>query len=503
MKSLFLNTKIKINSFQTIKLLFIVFVVALTVFFLFTQVFDGKYFPENEDESIYYNSAKLFQETNSLKSPTCNSELRSKIGDFHWYGPGYHVIYGSFVKIFGFSNPNFIIFHFILFLLSIASVFFIPISLNQKLSFLVIFLSSFAAMPFIFTYFPESINVLLSLILMILYLKGNTKSQYLYIFIFTVLIFSLVRSTLIFWIFAILFNSKILSGFWKRILIVVVVFIFGIVCVKYLSAPTHISGFKEIHNSESTFNISNLVIGVKENLVKNIKNIYHYLFNHIFGLFSLFSFLFLVIASIHTYMFEKDNQNKQKIFGILFFTSLTLISFILLYTFDVFFIEKQIAFLVPGLIYIVINGNNKLSFILMIFVFMFFPFAFSKAKKNIEQRRESYVNVSKFNNQVDSFQSFVNHINPKYSEVNILYLYNEYELPKNLITCFLPLSKNKVPILYTQNIIDLDKPDSLKFQTHNLIRIDYVLSKNMLKLDWLDLKYSNGYIFLYSNKNND
>jgi hypothetical protein len=485
-----------------IKLLFIGFAISLSTYFVVTKVCDGRFFPDNEDESIFYNSAKLFQETNSFKSPTCNSELRSKIGEFHWYGPAYHLIYGFVAKLFGFNNTYFIKFHFFVFFLSILAIFFIPITFIDKISFLVLYLSSFISIPFIFTYFPETIHVLLSLLLLIIYLKGNENKKYFFLFVLCVLLFSIVRVTLVFWIFALLFNSKFLNSFFIRLLLVLSVFVIVFFYMKYFTAPAHVLGFKEIHSSNALFSISNLVNAVMDNFFRNIKMIYHYLFNHRYGLFSLISFMFLIIASLDAFLKERNKQDREKIFGILLFTFLTLMTFILLYTADIFFLEKQIAFLVPALIYIVIKYNKNVSLILLLFVFIFFPFSFAKTKKNIEQRRESYNLVSNFKLEVSNFREFVKHINTKHSEVNVLYLYNEYDLPNNLITCFLPLSKNGVPILYTQNIIDLNKPDSLKFQVHNKIRIDYVISKNKLDFEWLTPEYFNGYIYLYSKKTN-
>ena len=109
--------------------IYILLVVLLVTVLFFQSINKEEYFPSYEDELIYYNSAKLFNESNSLKSAFCLNEDRSYIGDFNWYGPFYHVIYGGTAKVFGFNNIFFIVFNYFLFLGSILISFLLKIYL--------------------------------------------------------------------------------------------------------------------------------------------------------------------------------------------------------------------------------------------------------------------------------------------------------------------------------------------------------------------------------------
>src|SRR3989304_2753267 len=97
------------------KILFITSSSILFSLFVYA-IYDGKFFPTSEDETIYYNSARLFQQTNSIQASDCVMEEVSKIGRCNWYGPFYNIFYGSLAKIIGYESIQFVIIHFLLIL---------------------------------------------------------------------------------------------------------------------------------------------------------------------------------------------------------------------------------------------------------------------------------------------------------------------------------------------------------------------------------------------------
>ena len=70
---------------------------------------NGKYFAAEEDETIYYNCARLFSETGSVRATECNTENVAKVWQCNWYGPMYYLFYGGIAKIAGVHNYNFLL----------------------------------------------------------------------------------------------------------------------------------------------------------------------------------------------------------------------------------------------------------------------------------------------------------------------------------------------------------------------------------------------------------
>jgi hypothetical protein len=66
-----------------------------------------------------------------------------------------------------------------------------------------------------------------------------------------------------------------------------------------------------------------------------------------------------------------------------------------------------------------------------------------------------------------------------------------------MTTCVLPLSVGKTPILYTSNVVSDDSSTEEKFKLHNLIRVDYILSKSKLDFSYVNKVYENPYYYLY------
>src|SRR6187431_1981608 len=107
--------------------------IAFLGFLFFQAVADDRYFLVNEDEVINYCSAKVFSEVQSLRAEGCIEENVSRIGDMNWYGPGYSILYGTAKIFFGNSLSLFVKIHFALTLVSILIIFFLPVSLENRL----------------------------------------------------------------------------------------------------------------------------------------------------------------------------------------------------------------------------------------------------------------------------------------------------------------------------------------------------------------------------------
>ena len=170
------------------------------------KIADGHYFLKHEDEAIYYGCAKLFASTNSVQAAGCNVEDVSPVGRINWYGPGFHVVYGTLFKIFGPSPIVFTWFHFLLALLSLVLIMKIPVAMELRITFALAFALSQQFISYIFTFFPETLVLFFATILTgLLYYQStdeNVKNRRLASSLFVALcfIFSLCRITFVFWL---------------------------------------------------------------------------------------------------------------------------------------------------------------------------------------------------------------------------------------------------------------------------------------------------------------
>ncbi|MFN5370375.1 MAG: hypothetical protein ACK5B6_02835 [Bacteroidia bacterium] len=116
-----------LNKLKTQRLIFkIAYYVAVSlVFFIIFYAFrtGNGVRPTHEDDCIYFNSARLFYETGSLKAWGFIDSNVSLIGEYNWYGPGYGLLYGGISKIFSFhEGATIIAFHFLFLLFSFTPV---------------------------------------------------------------------------------------------------------------------------------------------------------------------------------------------------------------------------------------------------------------------------------------------------------------------------------------------------------------------------------------------
>lgn len=125
----------------------------------------GKYFFAEEDEGIYYNAARTFAETSSARAADCNDESVSRIGQFDWYGPMYHIFYGSVAKIAGEHTYNFLVVNLICLAVIVLLVWRADFAKQTKLLITCAFLSAYPMIFYIFTLYPETLELLFAVIL--------------------------------------------------------------------------------------------------------------------------------------------------------------------------------------------------------------------------------------------------------------------------------------------------------------------------------------------------
>lgn len=468
--------------FSKILLIYILGIVSFVSFYLVLGLKNG-YYLTDEDETINYNSARLFYETNSLKSSFCNEEQRSVLGGFNWYGPGYHVIYGGLAKLFGFSSNLFIVFNYVLFLLSIGFSFLLKFEVNKRLIFTAIFISTYSGFCFVFTYFPETLHIFFTIVLLVVYSRINSNNRVIYLYILLIFIFSIIRYSTVFWIFSLLFLDKSILPLRKRIFISFFIFLLILFWFKFFTAPSHLGTLKNLQ----------VDVGLKKTIIDLFFNSYRGLIQF-FNLAnsSMIFVVILFIMFIEKLVFYKGIFDNTS-FGILFVCILSYFVFLFNYTTIPYYFEKQTMFILPMLVYLILklNVNVKLVFFISIF---FLPFSLTKMLNNFYTKSNTYLKHVKYEKLTNEFKLIFNGIVFDKKEINVLWNTNDFIEFNVLIESLLPVSKDRVPILYTCNFTNDIKN---KYKLHNRIRVDYILTRNDDLLGKYTIVKQNRYYCLY------
>ena len=223
----------------------------LLSYLFFSAIGDGRYFVAHEDEVINFCSAKLFSETGSVQAEGCITEDVSRIGRMNWYGPGYHLLYGSMRNIFGDSPTLFIQLHFVFALLTVLLVFFLPVAVESKLLIANALIFTHQFTSYIFTYFPEALHLLLALVLILLLIsihrsKAGERNRYVTLFIIMVLLLTIVRVTTIFWLAALIGLSESRSMALKMTFVFMAGLFMTLLYMKVFTAPPYAGEMQKI-----------------------------------------------------------------------------------------------------------------------------------------------------------------------------------------------------------------------------------------------------------------
>jgi hypothetical protein len=453
---------------------------------------DDAYFVAHEDEVIYYGSAQLFAETQSLQAESCIAEDVSKVGKFNWYGPGYNVVYGTLKMVFGNANSLFIRFHFVLACLILVIVFLSHLPMEDKLLLAGILLISEQFTVYIYSYFPELLHLFFSTALVYvlwqIYRQQSTP-RWISLFLMLVLAFSLCRITTIFFLAALL----PLGSNWRQRGPMMLIFVLGIVAsvlyLRFCIAPPYAG---EMHKLEKlyTFSIWNFLA---DSIKATLANAWRIVTTYSGPVFVL---LGLCILAIFNFWKTKDRFQLAAVLVALCLLG-TLMAF---YSVSPFYFVKQTAMLLPLLLVAAMRGPLLVTKWGLLLVVIYFWIPVNKHRtKAIEEHQHAFANLQNNASLREAFQLIRTSVEAK-KDLVILWCYNEYDYG-SAAQALLPYSTaSGNTIMYTTNIVfDQAVDPKVKFKLHHKLRVDYILSRQ--PLDWLasDLKLQTPYFYLYRN----
>lgn len=467
----------------------------------FQAIKQDAYFVAHEDEVIYYRSAKVFAETGSMQAESCINEDVSPIGKFNWYGPGYNAVYGSLLRMAGSSNALFIKFHFVLAVLTIVVVLLLNLPWESKLLAASILLTTEQLTCYIFSYFPETLHLFFSALLVIVLLQlfrqqneEHPNTIWVVLYVSLILIFSLCRITTIFWLAALL----PLGLSWRRRMPYIIVFIVGIIgsilYLRFFIAPPYAGEMHKIQNLYS-FNLINFVWETLKATARNMVEILKV--NSV----PIYLMLFLMGFTIYNYWKTKDKFQLSA-----FFISCCLVGVLMAYySVSPFYFVKQTAMLIPLLLVAFMRGPH-LSVKWMLFgVFIYFWVPVNKKRAEvIKEHHQAFNNLENNEPLRQAFQHIKTVVESNKNLV-ILWCYNEFDYG-GAAQALLPYSTSGGhPILYTTNIIfdHANTPLTEKFKLHHKLNIDYIISRQPLEWLSLSLVEQTTYFYLYKAKSTE
>lgn len=462
----------------------------------FRAVGDGHYFLFQEDEVINYSGSKLFAETGSLRAEGCIEENVSRIGEMNWYGPGYQVFYGSIARWFGNSPSLFVQIHFIVSLITLGLVFFFPIPIREKLFTAAALSLSQPFTVYLFSYYPESVNLCVAALLILWLLKvdqshSTKRNLFIGLFVATVLVFVLFRVTTVFWLAGLVALSRSRKEFWQMLSVAAIALIGTLAYMKLFTAPPYAS---EMHKIEMLYSFS-LLDFVWQTAKAIVRNGLHLLTSGSIPVY--FSLSLSVLLAIQ---WQKTRERFS--LAVLAIVVIMVIAFMAFYSGDPWYFLKQSSGLVPLLLTgVMISGaSGRMKFGVVALLVVSFLFSYSDLSSQIARHRDGWAALT----QNQQFVASLNHIRDLTEddkEVTVLWCYNEHAYGV-ATEALLPFSTKKgYPILYTTNIVGGDASPDERFKLHGRLPVGYIMSRlpitGALHLPVLTELYSDEFYHFY------
>jgi hypothetical protein len=475
--------------------------------------------PRDFDEYVYYNSVRLFYETNSLQAPDASSEDTSVIFKANWYGAAYHLIYGLPAKILGPDGFNFFLIHFGVIVLT-ASLLYWRIKKRTTASFLVfIWLALNISIPMAYTFYPETIHMVFGVTLTCLVVRlaqqrtaGESLQSWRSVYVAVVFVAVLLRPTWAVWIVALLPLAAGRRGYIVATATVLACWAWTIVYVKLFCAPLQVAAGPLIDNllhlDLSVF-CSNIFSRTWENLCAllleapvNGKSAQEYL-GVWFKVLVFNPFLILKVylcAMIGINIFYVVKQRQRLDIMILLISGSYILMLLAMYTtksdYFVRMIMPVLLLLSAGLLHTRRPWLRTIVAIVGVYVLFLSVLV---AKYYIDQRRDV---ARQFNTTykagVEQLQRIVAVLPADRAAVIQTLYYDDFPYPYQIFAGARPVSTHgREPIMYSMSPHRRELTAAELFPRHGRLEIDYVLTTYALDCDHLELVLQTPHFRLY------
>jgi hypothetical protein len=212
-------------------------VVVILIFLYFFSSLDSSYTPYYGDEYFYFQNARNFAETSSLKASFTYFGEGALLFGADAHGPGYPLLYGLISKVVGWHALSIPVINLGLFLIGVLALAFSGVaSQNTKAQQVLLVTGSPVTLFYSITYLPELIHLGGGILLFIFcknYLETLSKKDFVWLLVL-ILVLGWIRNTWFFALFGLLILPSPLVGFKK-----LVYPLLGIILPYYLQAYFH------------------------------------------------------------------------------------------------------------------------------------------------------------------------------------------------------------------------------------------------------------------------
>jgi hypothetical protein len=423
----------------------------LVIFFCSSTffIFQSDIYPFCQDDTIYFNAARQFSDNQTMYGSTIINFEYSKIGEFNWYGPGYHLMYGIPSIIFGFNDgKTSLLLHVFLWTIIIALLMHkFP---KHRLTLCILMIAS----PFYyyhFNFYPVIVNTFFTTISFLIMVKitedkEKNKLSLILSFIFSILFGAFLRITHVF-SFALLYCRAITK---RKFLLLSVCFILLIgltwLYQTYFCAPMFFSADETIKLLTDRNFLSFGIIFI-QNFIHHSYD--YFKMNEIHDIQLWLTLTISIIAPL--FLSKKKFENIRPIYlGLLIMNLAYIIVLLALYTGRPVYLNKQLIILLPAnfifnIVYII---QTKLHKNIFLFInLLFFPFTLAKINYTIASAQQ----YQYAKNEVDIIKSVDNLVYQNIKEdnnkvVNILIDQHSFlslkEIQYSAFFCELPFVSN-------------------------------------------------------------
>ncbi|MDI1235289.1 MAG: hypothetical protein PSX81_13490 [bacterium] len=482
--------------------------------YLFFSVFLANgYVPYHEDETINYDSGRLFYETNSFQAPFCVSENVSPIFSSNWYGFFYNFFYGLINKIVGLHTRNIILVNIVLFLLCFIFIKWLKLSPENKKSIYLVLLLIPNVVYFLFGFWPVIINLFLAIVLIRLLfhinemsINGLNYSRYMSLYFLLCFSFILINPLWAIWTFGLLpyyknrRDSIVKASITAFIMLCSFMYI-KLFCASWITGTTSIMFYYLFD-----FQFLNFIHLIKTNLLENIHYFYFQNIEFIINgqydnvINQIILVTLLLISPVYYF------YNKNKIF--IAFSIISVLVFFILFTIYTPEFEYFQRILTPVyfllLFGLIISDFFKIKAIVLGMIIISFPISLINSISNIEQRKMLYTkSENEYKHFINDLRNLGEYMDSEEQSI-VQWAYFEFNMPRSLF--FMNLSftdKRNRPIIYTtrincfsENECDVVDP-KIKFMRYGKLRVNYALSKKEINMQGYQLIVSKKYFNLY------
>ena len=475
-------------------------VVSFLVFVLWYVMGQG-YMPFNEDESIFYNSGRLFYETGSIKGFNCVDEKFSIVFSANWYGIMYNIFYGGIAKITGFNNSYFIWINIVSVILSVPFILMLAPDGNKRFLMLAAFFMFFMVPGYCFTYFPEAPNIFFGIVLTFLLFgiaKNEEAAGLKILYALLCFLFALFRVTWIFWLIGLL---PFMNNFARRILYIVFTLTaigLAFLYVQYCSAPYLAQGGGMIMADLMKGHVGDFIKGIFKHLLINIDTYVFVEGVHVSRAFLPVKF-FSVLVSVWLFIsifFLKDKFVKA---AALIWLLAMAVMFSVYATVHPYFLKVTASLFLLAFFAVIHSGQKVMLSLLVLALILAFPFVCIETIHTISDRKQAFVEAQTIYAPILKAEREIGaHLMPMRETIIHTLVYEYYPMPLAFYLCNLPASvPQKQTVRYTVSKYGAGIPYEANFNPKHILKVDYLLARKPVARDDVRLVFNNDYFYLY------